>query len=109
LKRRKANITLEEDSVLASRSPEGQLVEGDDLPSGLQDTLTRLFSHTQSADGHLGDLVNPRKVMYVREVLRIRIQDEALFDSPDPGLRIRIRYHFSGSQIRIISYKIIGT
>lgn len=42
--------SLEQKSVLASGGLQGQLVEGQDLASGLEDALTGLLGHVKSAD-----------------------------------------------------------
>merc|ERR1719221_680183 len=45
---------LDEQGVLASGGPQGELVEGDDLTSSLQDPLPDLLSHPEGAQGQLG-------------------------------------------------------
>merc|ERR1719445_2768797 len=53
---------LEKQSVLASRSSEGELIKGDDLTSGLQNPLTGLLGDAESAKSHLGNLEDPQVV-----------------------------------------------
>merc|ERR1711953_1428678 len=45
--------SLHEHRVLPGGSPDGQLVEGHDLPSSLQDSLPSLLSHPEGAHRHL--------------------------------------------------------
>merc|ERR1719295_2378675 len=54
--------SLQEHSVLAERGPEGQLIKGDDLAAGLENSVASLLSHVQGADGHLGHLEDPEVV-----------------------------------------------
>ena len=48
----------EKDDVGASRSTESELVEGEALAASLGDSGTGSGGESESADGHLGDLVD---------------------------------------------------
>ena len=64
-------LTLEQDSVLAGGSPQRQLVEGDDLTAGLQNTLASLLGHAQGADRHLGNLEDPTNLHHAYCIGRV--------------------------------------
>merc|ERR1719278_2105258 len=51
--------SLHEHRVLPGWSPDGELVEGHDLSSSLQDSLPSLLSHPEGAHRHLGDVKDP--------------------------------------------------
>merc|ERR1712079_913418 len=51
--------SLHEHRVLPGWCPDGQLVEGHDLSSSLQDSLASLLSHPEGAHSHLRDFEDP--------------------------------------------------
>merc|ERR1712048_674295 len=51
--------SLHQHRVLPGGSPDGQLVEGHDLSSSLQDSLPSLLGHSEGAHRHLRDVKDP--------------------------------------------------
>lgn len=49
-------LALDQDGVVAGRSEQGQLVEGDDLAASLCDTLASLLGDTEGTDAQFRDL-----------------------------------------------------